>query len=393
MLVLAWALGAGGAVAQWTPEVCNDAIKSTIAQLTQARDRLEQIQTQLAEAQRKGDQKLIDASIAGIENAREVGIKQQLRYIDTQPLKYCLKSGLDASLLAQVDTFRPLAEESSAAPAVEAERAPAIEIAGVTATLVPTVPREGGGCTGPYLDLAVTLQNRGGVFPRPADMEARLARLPTAESEPYFIVNVDFDFGNGKTAYQQILVMKSDLPGGVLAGGAAVDAKARMVLASGYYPSADVSVRAGVPALLTINGTATKTPVFTTAINVPMWDIYTQSTQTVSPPDPKSKGRFEAGIQATIINRGASPTPGPVRGSFTVRHEPGGPELAHLEGATDGPIAAGGTDMITEYVSVPNKVESPIVVDSQIFLLCPDGAFGVIVDGNEEDNARTLKER
>ena len=96
IVLVALGLGATPALAQWTPESCNEAVSLTLDQLEDVRERIETLREQLAEAQRKGDQTLIDATLASLENAREVGIKQQLRYIDTQPLKYCAK-GSDRS--------------------------------------------------------------------------------------------------------------------------------------------------------------------------------------------------------------------------------------------------------------------------------------------------------
>lgn len=324
--------------------------------------------------------------------AREVGIKGNLRYLETQPYKYCKKGVIDAALIAQVDAFRPLAEASDA-PA-EPEAPPIVEIAGISSVFVPSETRQGGTCVGPFVDIVVTLKNRGGVFPRPVDMEARLARMPDAGAAPFFTIVLDFDFGNGNTGHQQIAVMKGDLPNGQFPAGGQIGVPLHMAIASGQM-QAEVKAHAEAPFLLTLTDGDDTTPVYATALAIPIWDIYTQTTQTISTPQTsgKNKGRFETGVKATIINRGTSPTPGPVQGYFTVRHETGGASLASIEGTTQGPIAPGGSADIYGFKMVAAKVESPIVVDALIFPLCPDGTAGTLVDGNEGDNNRTLKER
>jgi len=392
IVVVAWGLAIGAAHAQWTPESCNEAVSMTLDQLEDARERIETLKIQLGEAQRKGDQSLIDATLGSLQNAREIGIGQQLRYIDTQPMKYCGQGAIDPALVARVDTYRPLVDETDAPP-VEEERAPKLEIAGITSTFVPTVPREGGGCEGPFVDLKVIVQNRGGAFPRPVDLEERVAQVANAD-ELYLTVDLHFDFGAGATrGYGQAFVGKKELPDGVPAGGA-VEIPIRLKVISGWQ-QAEVTAVATAAFGLTVEGVENATAEYITRLTIPIWDIYTVTTQTLSTlqTSGKDKGKYSAGLQATIQNRGATATPGPVQGYFTVRHEPGGPELAYVSGSTSEPIGPGGTGLITEFQMVRQKIEAPIIVNSQISLLCPDESFGVIVDGYEKDNDRILKER
>ena len=389
--VVAWGLALGAAHAQWTPQSCNEAVGDTLGQLEQARLRIETLKAQLVEAQRKGDDALVEATLGSLQNAREVGIGQQLRYIDTQPMKYC--DTIDAGLLALVDRYRPLVDETDAPP-LETERAPTLEIAGITSTFVPTEPREGGGCEGPFMDLKVIVQNRGGVFPRPVELETRVADVSNAH-ELYLTVDLQFDFGAGATrGYGQAFIGQADLPNGVLPAGGAVEIPVRLQVISGWR-QAEVTAVATAAFGLTADGTENATAEYTTGLTIPIWDIYTVTTQTLSTLETsgKDKGKYRAGLQATIQNRGDTATPGPVQGYFTVRHEPGGPELAYISGSTSGPIGPGGTGLITGFQMARGKIEPPIVVSSQISLLCPDESFGVIVDGYEKDNDRILKQR
>ena len=115
---------------------------------------------------------------------------------------------------------------------------------------------------------------------------------------------------------------------------------------------------------------------------IPIWDIYTakHADDLDAADERQGQGRYSAGLQATIINRGASPTPGPVQGYFIVRHEPGGPELVLHRGRDRGADRGRRHRLITGFKTVKSNIESPIFVDSLIHPLCPDGSPGTLVD-------------
>ena len=91
-------------------------------------------------------------------------------------------------------------------------------------------------------------------------------------------------------------------------------------------------------------------------------------------------------IKAAIVNLGKSPFPGQIEGSFNVRPSLDRPDILvasgrSLEGSSD--ILAGN--------EIRQLIKGKTFVKSSIFLICPDGSYGSLADGNIENNTRVLQ--
>lgn len=395
-LVLFWA-GAQPALAQqyWDAAQCAEAMIDHVERLEDDIADIQDLQKRLVEAERKGETERVANFQTILESKRVDGIQSLLKRIDEVEYVYCDKSLFDPSLIARVDAARPWAD--SAEPTLEAEVAPALEIVAITSTFVPFETFEGGSCEGPYLDFVVTIQNRGGAFPRQVDLDVRKERWPTvADTWPYLTLILELKYNNGETGQEQATIMADatgGLPSGAIPSGGAISIPVRVrildnrtsVLVTGRFEGT----------FLAVNGDDMKGPVFTaTDTAIPIWDLYTDHTETVAGIDVfnrtlKGPDPLSATVKATIINRGG-PTPGYVQGNFTVRHTLDGPSLATVSGRS---LAPGGNGLLPAGKTIPAVFEKPIIVESHIFALCPDGTPGRLADGNVEDNTRVLEER
>jgi hypothetical protein len=244
-------------------------------------------------------------------------------------------------------------------------------------------------CEGPYLDLAIKIKNAGGVFPRPVDLDTRRERFPgVSDKWTYLVVILQFAYDNGETGQQQIDLYPADLPGGVIPAGGDITLPMRVrVLDNRKHVTMTARMEASQ---LAVTGDQPNSAVFTTTADIPIWDLYTEMTETVSGPDVTDRTKIFAGVKATVVNRGG-PTPGLVAGNFTVRHTLGGPSLATVSGNSLAPIA--NSSLILAGKHVPAAFGLPIIVESNLIPLCPNGSYGRLADGNIEDNKRVLNER
>jgi hypothetical protein len=372
----------------WDPSQCSETLLDLVEHLEKDVRDIEQLEQLLLEAQRKGEAERVAILEANLESQRVDGIKDKLRRIDGTEYVYCNKSLFDPALIARVDAVRPYAEKRDVvAPPVEAP--PRLEFAAITSTFVPSDSVEGGTCEGPYLDLSIKIQNTGGVFPRPVDIDTRSKRFPgVSDKWTYLVVVLQFAYDNGETGQQQIDVYPADLNGGVIPAGGAIALPMRVRILDNRR-HVTIAARMEAPQLA-VAGDEPRSAVYTTEAAIPIWDLYTESTETVSGPDITDRAKIFAGVRATVVNRGG-PTPGLVAGSFVVRRTLGGPSLASVSGTSLAPVAGAG--LVLAGTHVPAVVTPPIIVESNLIPLCPDGSYGRLADGNIEDNKRVLEER
>jgi hypothetical protein len=375
------------AVEFWPAADCEIYMTDHVEHLEEDIADIEDLLVRIAEADRKGEAESAATFRNTLHSKRVDGIQSLLKRIDTVEYVYCDKALLDPSLIARVDAARPYGEETETVVA-EVEEAVDLQVAGVTSTFVPYETIETGGCRGPFLDLAVTIANQGGTFPRAVDLEKREREYPGANM-PYFTVNLEFDWNNGVTGGQETIVVGKDmLSGGTLAKGGAITLPLRVRVGNNQTA---VTVKPMIMAgsFLQISGDKLQTDRVPFSFDVPMWDIYTRSVGVVTGPDRDNKRIINATIKAEIVNLGTSPIPGWVAGSFSVRQVPNGPRLAVVSGLSYRPIPSGG-DVLGQSTTA-GIIKGKTFVDSAITLLCPDGTGGELSDGNVENNTRVLQ--
>lgn len=373
------------AVEYWDAQQCAESILDTVEHLEENVERIKEALVLLDEAQRKGDAAAAAQLQRVIESNRFAGIQSKLRRLDEIDFIYCDESLIDPSLIARADATRPWAEETQTG-VPEVEEAVDLQITDVSSTFVPYEMLDTGGCRGPFIDLAVTISNRGGTFPRPVDLQKRSREYADAAATMlYFAVNLEFDWSNGVTGGQQaIIVDKSMLGGGELPKGSSITLPLRMPVGNNQTA---VTVKPKILAgpFLQISGDNRETERVPFIFDIPIWDAYTQSVIIVSGPSLEDKKVITGGIKATIVNLGQSPFPGGIEGNFGVRQQDGTRLMTlsgkSLEGTTD--IYAG--------TELPAPIKGKTLVDSSLVLLCPDGSYGSLSDGNIENNTRTLQ--
>ena len=215
-----------------------------------------------------------------------------------------------------------------------------LQVAGVTSTFVPYETIETGGCRGPFIDLAITITNRGGTFPRPVDLEKREREYP-GTNMPYFTVNLEFDWNNGVVGGQQaITVDKSMLSGGTLPKGGAITLPLRVPVGNNQTA---VTVKPMIHGRL-VPPDRGRQPARDRAravqLRCPDLGCLHPVGQVASGPDREDKRILKGVIKATIVNLGKSPFPGQIEGNFNVRQSARRPGLLiasgrSLEGSSD----------------------------------------------------------
>ena len=125
---------------------------------------------------------------------------------------------------------------------------------------------------------------------------------------------------------------------------------------------------------------------YQTEVEVPIWDIYTESHQALVAKD--EDGKSYLGAIATVTNKGTSPTPGPVQGSFVIYDAETGRYLTGWNNKTDSAVS--GSTQIFSKTPYDGKLPPKIKVSSSIILLCPQGETGNLADGDTTNNVRDL---
>lgn len=120
----------------------------------------------------------------------------------------------------------------------------------------------------------------------------------------------------------------------------------------------------------------------------PSWDIYTESHTTLGSTDPDNK-KYYIGTKATVTNKGKTPTPGPIEGSFMINEIDPHRRISSWSGKTSGSVS-GNTDIYEKTLS-DKTLPNDIIVVSSIIPLCPNGKPGGLSDGNTKNNIRELK--
>jgi hypothetical protein len=139
---------------------------------------------------------------------------------------------------------------------------------------------------------------------------------------------------------------------------------------------------------LQISGDKLQTDRVPFSFDIPIWDAYIYSIGVVSTLDLEDKRILKGVLKATVQNLGQTPFPGEVEGHFAVRQPADGPRIL---------IASGKSMNRNMQILAGSEIRAPIkgktFVESGLTLLCPDGSYGSLSDGNVENNTRMLESR
>ncbi len=362
----------------WTAEVCNDMFAETLEQIDGQKETVATMRKTMEEAQRKGNTKLYDEQKKIYDEYMKEGIGGNIAYIEDQVLKNCdhgvlrseLFPGLDAAkkfLTGQDETF-------------EAEGMPDIQVTKVDSTFIPYELDDRGECSGPYLDLKITVLNRGSDFPRPIDLKIyeERAKQP-ADKLSFFTVSGELNFGGDSRKSIELEVKGGS--GGRIPSSSSLTLPMKIKIDNDQV-NAHVTAKVTAMQLLK-NGYGGS--VYETNIDVPLWDIYTESHIALTG---KDEGKPYFGAMAVVTNKGKSPTPGPIQGSFVLNDLETGLRVTSWSGKTEGPVSDSAKIVVKEPFTgtLPKKLK----IQSILIPLCPDGKTGNLADGDVKNNAREL---
>jgi len=366
----------------WTVETCNTRLEQDIVDFVEYQQEFAKAQSAALTAERRGDAAGAEANRKSAESRKE-STRSLLKFIDSNIAPVC-EGKFRSDLLAKVDDARKFAEGATAA-AVKEEGMPDLRVTSITSAFVPFEMDQFGRCEGPFLHLVFTVTNGGGDFPRPVDAQTftERAERPAAELQ-YFTVIGELDFGN-EMKQRLDLTVNGDT-GNIPSGGTiTIPAKVKI----GYNQTqAKATGKVAVAALLK-NGSADF--VYSTELPVPIWDIYTESHQVLPPKKDQDDGKTYILAKAVVTNKGGSPTPGPIQGSFIIKDTDTGRQITSWSEKTSGPVS-GATDMYAK-IRYDGGSFTHATVESSIIPLCPDGTVGNLADGDTKNNIRSLVER
>jgi hypothetical protein len=368
----------------FTPEVCNDMFVVTLEQIEEKKETMVKMREFMDEAQRKGNTSDYEAQKKSYVSHRINGIGGNIKYIEEQLLKNCDTSKFGPELMNGLAEAKKLLDETEQVPTAGAEGMPDIRVSEIKSTFVPYRMDAMGRCEGPFLDLVFTVTNNGESYPRPVDVEEyeRRAQRPARDLE-YFVFTGLASFATGPAKSVDVTIKGGS--GGNIPKGGSLDIPASIKI-DYDQTKAHITGKVTTHAFLK-NGNEGITHEID--VDVPVWDIYTENHQALVSKD-ADDGKMYFGAIATISNKGESPTPGPVQGSFVLKDADTGRYVTGWTGKTDGPVS--GTAQMFVREPFTGKFPAHLKVDSAIILLCPDGTSGNLTDGNAKNNTRELQE-
>lgn len=364
----------------WTAETCNTRLEMDIVDFEKYRAKYADAQEAMDRAARSGDASQADTLKKNAQSYKDA-TTSLLKFIDSNIAPHC-EGKFRQDLLAEVEKARTFAAEGMTAVADE-EGMPDLRVSGIESVFVPYELDANGGCSGPYLNLTLTVSNSGGDFPRPVDLQTYEERAQRPSKELLFFTAIgELDFGGDMKKRLDFPIMGAT---GTLKAGSSLTIPAKVRI---EHNQQRVTVKGSIAgaAFLKIGDAAP----YETEIDIPLWDIYTFSHQVLAGKDQKD-GKTYLGAKATVTNLGKTPTPGPVDASFIIQEVGTKRKIASWSNKTDSPVS-GNTDL---YAKIPFSGTLPpqIEVYSSIIPLCPDGNAGNLADGNTANNIRTLVQR
>jgi len=366
----------------WTAETCNQRIETDIQTFEEYQTEFEKIKLQMETDARSGNATRAEANKKSA-GSRKQSTKSLLKFIESNIMPVC-KGKIRSDFLAKIEDARKFAR-GAVLTNVQAEGMPDLRVANVTSTFVPYEFDQYNRCEGPFLNLVITVTNQGADFPRPVDLQIYTERAQRqAEELQFFTVIGELDFG-GDMKKRLDFEIKGDR--GSLKNGASLEIPTKVKVENNQtHAKVKGSVAMG-GFLKTKEGTAP----YETEIDIPIWDIYTESHTAIGSKD--EDGKYYIGTKATVTNKSQTPTPGPIQGSFIINDiDPATRRrITGWSGKTSGSVS-GSTDIYEKTYS-DLKLPAKIEVISFIIPLCPDGTVGNLADGDTKNNIRTLEQR
>ncbi len=367
----------------WTAETCNDRLEADIEDFENHRENFQKAKTQMDTDARSGNTVSAEANKKSAESWKE-STRSLLKFVDSNIAPVC-EGKFRQDLLAKVDDARTFANDDTAVKLADAEGMPDVRVSAIESTFVPFEIDERGQCSGPYLNLVFTVSNYGGDFPRPVDLQTYTERAQrTADELPFLAMTGELDFGGDMRKRVDLEVTGAN--GGRLPSGASLKMPAKIKV---DYNQTHARAKGSVAGMAFLKTGSTAAAPYETEIDIPLWDIYTESHMVIQ--SKGEDGKSYIGAKATVSNRGASPTPGPIEGSFIIKDLEANRQVTSWSGKTDGPVS--GTADIYAKIPHDGKLPAKISVYSSIIPLCPDGKAGGLADGDTKNNIRTLEQR
>lgn len=365
----------------WDEETCSNNLAADVEEFEEYKAGFLKAKEGLADAERSGDAARIKALQQNVKDWKG-NLEALVSFIDRDMIPECAGK-FRADLVKKAEEVRKFVKESTGITTQKEEGMPDLRVTKIETVFIPYEIDENGSCYGPYLDVTYTVSNQGGDFPRPVDLEnyTKRAQQPP-EKLIMFNVYGELDFGNDSRTSADFEVKGGS--GGILKGGASLKLKKKVLVrndqtqgtAWGYVQTNQLTENAS-------NAVRYETP-----ISVPMWDVYTESHLMTTTKD--SEGKTYIGMLGTVTNKGASPTPGPVRGSFVLFDAETGRQITSWSGETKGPVS--GSERLVNKDYSKMKLPAKIRVQSSVSPVCPDGKSGNLADGNTKNSIRDLEQ-
>src|SRR3989338_1285201 len=333
--VLVFSGGFGGASDSksdfWTPEVCNERLEADVVSFEKHQVNYAKIMKIMETDARSGNTANAETNKKTAESWKE-STRILLKSNDEEIIPDCGREVFRPELLDKVEAARRFLG-GSAPQAVQEEGMPDVRVTSIASTFIPYETDEKGMCSGPYLDLVFTVTNYGADFPRPVDVQTyeERAQRPSNELE-FLMVTGELDFGSE---------MKKRLD-------------------------------------------------YEMEVDIPIWDIYAESHSAIDGIDPDTKQYYISG-KAVVSNKGKTPTPGPIEGSFMINEIDPHRRISSWRGQTSGPVS--GNAEIYARTDSDLKLPTDHTVSSSIIVMCPNGKVGNLSDGDTTNNIRELQQR
>ncbi len=367
----------------WTPEVCNTRLEADVADFEKYQVNYEKITKQMEVDARSGKTEYAEINKKNAESWKE-STRLLLKVDDEEIIPECGTEVFRPELLEKIEAARAFLG-GNAPQALQEEGMPDVRVTGIKSTFIPYETDAKGSCSGPYLDLVFTVTNQGAEFPRPVDLQTYVERAQRKADDLQFLQVIgELDFGGDmkKRLDFEIKGDKGHLPGG---GTLEIPAKIKV-----EHNQTHVKMKGSLVGHAFVKAGTEGKPPYETEMDIPIWDIYTESHTALGNTDPDDK-KYYIGTKGTVTNKGQTPTPGPIEASFMINEIDPHRRISSWSGKTSGPVS-GNTDIYAKTLS-DKTLPNDITVSSSIILLCPNGEPGGLSDGNTKNNIRELQQR
>lgn len=367
----------------WTPEVCNERLEADVAHFEKYQVNYAKIIKIMETDTRSGNTANAETNKKNAESWKE-STRILLKIDDEEIIPDCGREVFRPELLEKVEAARRFLG-GDAPQAVQEEGMPDVRVTDIQSTFIPYETDEKGMCSGPYLDLVFTVTNQGADFPRPVDLQTYVERAQRpAEQLQFMTVIGELDFGGEMKKRLDFEIMGKE--GSLKSGGSLkVSEKVRA-----ENNQTHARIKGSLEGTSFLKTGSAASPPYETEMDIPIWDIYTESHSAIDGIDEDTK-KYYIGTMAVVSNKGPTPTPGPIEASFTINEIDPHRRISSWSGKTSGSVS-GNAEMYAKTDS-DKKLPTDHTTYSSINLLCPNGKVGNLSDGNTKNNIRELQQR